>query len=313
MKRGIHMIDVYLYSGFLGSGKTSLLLHTIEQLKEQGKKPAVLMNEFGALPFDSTAVEGEGDVPPKELLDGCICCTGSEKTEAQLQGLLEENDDIDVILIETTGAAHPVEALDAIYSPLFADRLNIKGIVTVADSKRWLERDKLSPQIRALFMEQIRHAHLLLANKVDLLSEEEIATVTLELSNFNNSAPIIQTTGAKVAFSFIEKVLNSSKKINAEQIISGKGLPLSSKLLTFSESVNKEEFENWVKALPDTVYRMKGYVPIRGNKNPFLFQYAYGMVNWMPEYVRMEPRLVIIGEGIELINYEAVNPFLDEK
>ncbi|NYF24725.1 GTP-binding protein [Sporosarcina sp. JAI121] len=307
------MIDVYLFSGFLGSGKTSLLLHTISQLKEQGKKPAVLMNEFGALPFDSTSVEGEGNIPLKELLDGCICCTGSEKTEAQLQGLLEENDDIDVILIETTGAAHPVEALDAIHSPIFADRLNIKGIVTVADSKRWLERDKLSPQIRALFMEQIRHAHLLLANKVDLLTDEENATVTFELSNFNNSAPIIQTTGGKVAFSFIEKVLHSSKKVSNEQIISGKSLPLSSKLHTFSDSVNKDEFENWVKSLPDTVYRIKGYVPISGFKNPFLFQYAYGMVNWMPEYVAMEPRLVIIGEGIEKLNFEHVNPYLDEK
>ena len=85
----------------------------------------------------------EEDVPLKELLDGCICCTGSEKTEAQLQGLLAENDDIDVILIETTGAAHPVEALDAVYSPLFADQLQVKGIVTVADSKLWLDRDTL--------------------------------------------------------------------------------------------------------------------------------------------------------------------------
>ena len=306
------MIDVYLFSGFLGSGKTSLLLHTIEQLKEQGKKPAVLMNEFGALPFDSNAVEGKGDVPLKELLEGCICCTGSEKTEAQLQGLLEENDEIDVILIETTGAAHPVEALDAVYSPLFADRLTIKGIVTVADSRRWLERDKLSPQIRALFMEQIRHAHVLLANKADLLTEEELATVTMELSHFNSTAPIIQTTGAKVAFSFIEKVLSAPKKEEQQPIISGKGLPLSSKLITFTKSVDQEAFEEWVKSLPDTVYRMKGYVPITGSKNPFLFQYAYGMVNWLPEYVKMEPRLVIIGEGLESINYDSVNPILDE-
>ena len=307
------MIDVYLFSGFLGSGKTSLLLHTIEQLKEQGEKPAVLMNEFGALPFDSNAVEGEGDVPLKELLDGCICCTGSEKTEAQLQGLLEENDDIDVILIETTGAAHPVEALDAVYSPLFADRLDVKGIVTVADARRWLDRDKLSPQIRALFMEQIRHAHILLANKADLLTEEEMATATFELSNFNRTAPIIQTTGAKIAFSFIEKTLQAPKQPTEQSIISGKGLSLSSKLLIFSESVGKEEFENWVKTLPDTVYRMKGYVPINGFKNPFLFQYAYGMVNWLPEYVKMEPRLVIIGEGIDRIEYEGVNPKLNEK
>lgn len=297
------MIEVYLLSGFLGSGKTSLLMHIIGQLKAQGKKPAVLMNEFGALPIDSSTVENKGDIPLKELLDGCICCTGSEQTEAQLQGLLEENKDIDVILIETTGAAHPVEALDAIYSPLFADRLSVKGIVTVADARRWLERDKLSPQIRALFMEQIRHAHLLIANKADLLSEDEMATVTLELSNFNGSAPIIQTTNAKVSFPFIEKVLNASKTVTDQPIISGKWLPLSSKLITFCESVNKEEFEEWVKSMPETVYRMKGYVPIKGSKNPFLFQYAYGMVNWLPEYVKMEPRLVIIGEGIEDIDF----------
>lgn len=298
------MIDVYLFSGFLGSGKTSLLLHVIKQLKEDGKKPAVLMNEFGDLPFDSQAVQGEGEVPLKELLDGCICCTGSEKTEAQLQGLLMENDDIDVILIETTGAAHPVEALDAIYSPLFADRLNIKGIVTVADSKLWLDRDTLSPRMRALFMEQIKHAHLLLANKSDLLTDSEMAKVTMELSNFNGTAPIIQTIGAKIAFSYIEKALDSSKQSEVKSVISGAGLPLSSKLMTFTESVKMEEFENWIRSLPDTVYRMKGFVPVIGTENPYLFQYAYGTVNWMPEYIKMDPRLVIIGEGIDNIEYD---------
>lgn len=296
------MVDVYLFSGFLGSGKTSLLINVIRTLKEQGKKPAILMNEFGSLAFDSEAVEGE--VPLKELLDGCICCSGSEKTEAQLQGLLEENRDIDVILIETTGAAHPVEALDAIYSPIFADQLNIKGIVTVVDSKLWLNRETLSPRIRALFMEQIKHAHLLLANKTDLLTSSELANVSMELSNFNDTAQVIQTINAKVGFSTIEKLLNTADLANKKPIISGAGLPLSSKLITFSESVRMEDFEEWVKSLPDTVYRMKGFVPIIGTKNPFVFQYAYGMINWMPEYIKMEPRLVIIGEGVDDLTYE---------
>lgn len=295
------MIDVYLFSGFLGSGKTSLLVNVISQLKEQGKKPAVFMNEFGDLPIDSQAVDEE--VPLKELLDGCICCTGSEKTEAQLQGLLAENDDIDVILIETTGAAHPVEALDAVYSPLFADQLQVKGIVTVVDSKLWLNRDTLTPRIRALFTEQIKHAHLLLANKADLLTESELATITMELANFNPTVPVLQTIKGKATFSYIEKVLNSPKQQDKHDVISGAGLPLSSKLMTFEESVSMEEFEDWVKTLPDTVYRMKGFVPVIGTKNPYLFQYAYGMVNWMPEFIKMEPRLVIIGEGIDEIKY----------
>lgn len=296
------MIDVYLFSGFLGSGKTSLLTNVIQQLKEQQKRPAVFMNEFGDLPIDSKAVDGE--VPLKELLDGCICCSGAEKTEAQLQSLLIENEEIDAILIETTGAAHPVEALDAVYSPLFADRLAVKGIITVVDSKLWLNREQLSPRIRALFMEQIKHAHILLANKSDLLTEEELAQVTFELSQFNSQAPIIQTINGKLAFSFIEKTLNQPKKQTEATIISGAGLPLSSKLITFTESVDMEAFENWVKSLPDTVYRMKGFVPVKGVKNPYLFQYAYGMVNWMPEYIQMEPRLVIIGESIDHLQYE---------
>lgn len=297
------MIDVYLFSGFLGSGKTSLLLNVIKDLKNAGKKPAVFMNEFGTLPIDSQAIEG--GVPLKELLDGCICCSGAEKTEAQLQGLLAENDDIDVILIETTGAAHPVEALDAVFSPLFADRLNVKGIVTVADSKLWLNRETLSPRVRALYMEQIKHAHLLLANKSDLLTEGELATVTMEMSNFNGSAPIIQTVGGKLAFSYIEGVLNKSKEIDNKSVISGADLPLSTKLMNFNESVKMDDFENWVKSLPDSVYRMKGFVPVVGTKNPYLFQYAYGMVNWMPEQVKMDPCLVIIGEGIEHIQYDS--------
>ncbi|MCG7345248.1 GTP-binding protein [Sporosarcina sp. ACRSL] len=297
------MIDVYLLSGFLGSGKTSLLLNLISQLKENGKKPAILMNEFGSISIDSDTVGKEENIPLKELLNGCICCSGSEKTESQLQGLLEENDDIDVILIETTGAAHPVEALDAVYSPLFAERLKIKGIVTVADARRWLERDKMSPQVRSLFMEQIRHAHILLVNKTDLLTESELATVSMELANFNSTAPIIQTTNAHISFSVIESTLEDVINPTRKSIVSGRNLPLSSKLITFEEPVDQDEFEDWVKSLPDTVYRMKGYVPVKGVKNPYLFQFAYGMVNWLPEYVKMEPRLVIIGEGISQIEY----------
>lgn len=296
------MIDVYLYSGFLGSGKTSLLLHSIAQLKAAGKKPAVLMNEFGELPIDSDAVTESGDVPLKELLSGCICCTGSEKTEAQLQALLEDYDDIDVILIETTGAAHPVEALDAVYSPFFADRLQVKGIVTVADALRFVHRDELTPRIHALLLEQIRHAHVIALNKSDLVTESELAAISMELANLNPSAPIVQTLQGKLDFSFIEKTL-SKEKTAPQPIISVKHLPLSSKVISFPHPVHQEEVEEWTKSLPDTVYRMKGYIPIVGVKNPMLFQYAYGMVNWMPEYVKMPERLVMIGEGIERIEW----------
>ncbi|MFS0876179.1 CobW family GTP-binding protein [Solibacillus isronensis] len=292
------MKDVYLFSGFLGSGKTSMLTDVIRQLKEANLKPAVIMNELGKLPFDSQAVEQ--DVPLKEMLEGCICCSGAEKTEAQIQSLLHDQD-FDVLIIETTGAAHPVEALDAVYSPLFADKLNIKGIVTVADSRLWLDRSSLTPQVRSLFMEQIRHAHLLLANKTDLLTESEQAQVVYELQGFNSNAFILQTTNGRVPLKLLQN-MQSTARISKDDIVTariGESFNLGSRLVRFDTSFTQEQFENWVRSLPDTVYRMKGYVPIEGIKNPMLFQYAYGMVQWLPEYIKMEPNLVIIGENIK--------------
>ncbi|MDQ0427475.1 G3E family GTPase [Planomicrobium stackebrandtii] len=288
------MKDVYLFSGFLGSGKTTLLKGMISQMKGQGLKPAVFMNELGKMNMDSDSVED--GVPLKELLDGCICCTGSEKSEAQIQTLLAE-EDFDVLLIETTGAAHPVEALDAIFSPLFADRLNFKGIVTVADSKRWMDRNNLSPQIRSLFLEQIRHADLILANKMDLLTEGEQGTVIYEIQSLNPTAQIIQTVHAKVPFSALEKLTPSPAGDIAEAPVSK--LNLNAKVLQFQAPIQREKFEEWLRALPDSVFRIKGYVPLEGDKYPHAFQFAYGMAQWLPEYMKMQNQIVVIGEGLE--------------
>lgn len=275
-----------------------MLVDVIRQLKEADLKPAVIMNELGKLNFDSQAVEQ--DVPLKEMLEGCICCSGAEKTEAQIQSLLA-GADFDVLIIETTGAAHPVEALDAVYSPLFAEKLNVKGIVTVADANLWLHRTTLSPQARSLFTEQIRHAHVILVNKMDLLTEAERAQVVMEIQGINGRAFLLETTNGKVPLHVLQS-MQSSIRVDKSEIVSAKlgtSFNLSSRLVEFEESFKQEEFEEWVRNLPESVYRMKGYVPIEGVKNPMLFQYAYGMVQWLPEFLKMPPKLVIIGENLK--------------
>ena len=93
------------------------------------------MNELGNVSIDSDAVED--DVPLKELLDGCICCTIQDKLEAQLQGLLVESKP-EVIYIEATGAAHPVEVLDAVVSPFLLIKFSLKE-----SSRLWMENNCL--------------------------------------------------------------------------------------------------------------------------------------------------------------------------
>lgn len=290
------MKAVYLLSGFLGSGKTTLLVKFIEHLKNKGLRPAVIMNELGALGFDSDAVEG--DVPLRELLDGCICCSPAEKTEAQIQQILYQ-EEFDVLLIETTGAAHPVASLDVILSPLFADQFDLKGILTVIDAKRFLQRDALPIQTKALYLEQIRHAHILIVNKIDLVDEDELSELQFTLQQLNNSADIIEAKQAAINF---EK-LTSSTKDTTQHIPTriGKELRLGSRLDILEQAYPQYMVEEWVQSLPDSVYRIKGYVQLPSTTHPHLFQYSYGMTQWMAEDVKVKTQLVLIGENIKTV------------
>lgn len=290
------MKDVYLLSGFLGSGKTTLLKNLIRQFKERDQKPAILMNELGALGFDSDAVED--DVPLRELLEGCICCSPSEKTEAQLQQILYQ-EQFDVLLIETTGAAHPVAALDVILSPLFADHFRFKGIVSVVDSVRFLKRDQLPPQTRTLYIEQIRHAHLLVLNKTDLLPSKRVGEAAFALQQVNPHAQIIETQHADVHIDHLKELALPSTTAVKSRI--GQELLLGSRLDVLDKEYPQYVVEEWVSQLPDSVYRIKGYVQLPSTSHPHLFQYAYGMTQWLQEDVKVKTQLVLIGEDIHSV------------
>lgn len=286
--------EIYLLAGFLGSGKTTLLKQLLMEEKKHNRKVAVMMNELGKVSIDSDAVDE--DVPLKELLDGCICCSIQDKLEAQLQGLLVVEKP-EVIYIEATGAAHPVEVLDAVLSPLFADKINVKGIISVVDGKRWLDRNKFSPQVRQLLIEQVRHADLILLNKTDELTEAEQSRLSMEIQGLNPHAFSILTTYAKVPIDYIKKMSFSKKEPSVNAHISN-DLALSSFVYQFKHPVDSEEFEAFLRSLPETIYRIKGYLKFSSSKYPVLFQYSYGMPIYLQENMNMPLNLVFIGEQI---------------
>ncbi|SMQ82184.1 GTPase, G3E family [Bacillus sp. OV166] len=286
--------EVYILSGFLGSGKTTLLKRLLEDEQRLGRKTAVMMNELGKVSIDSDAVEGE-DVSLKELLGGCICCSIQDKLEAQLQGLLLDEKP-DVIYIETTGAAHPVEVLDAILSPLFADKLLIKGILTTVDGKRWMERKSLSPQLQQLILEQVRHADFIIINKMDELKESEQAKIIFEIQSINSNARCLLTNYSQVSIEQLRKLSVSFEKEKKEsQRVT---INLTTFVYQFKTAISHAEFENFLKHLPDTIYRIKGYVKFDHSNLPFLFQFSYGMPIYLKEDMNMRLNLVFIGEGI---------------
>ena len=144
----------------------------------------------------------------------------------------------------------------------------MKGIITVADSKLWLHRDTLTPQVRSLFMEQIRHAHLLLANKTDLLTEAEQGQVVYELQGLNPHAFILQTTNGRVPLSLLEG-LKATTQVDKADIVKAPiaSMQLGSRLVDFTDrEFTQEQFKDWVRALPETIYRMKAMYRLRASK-----------------------------------------------
>lgn len=287
--------EVYILSGFLGSGKTTLLQQMLMKEKEAGRKVAVMMNELGKVSID-TQIIGE-QVPLKELLDGCICCTIQDKLEAQLQSLLIDAKP-DVIYIETTGAAHPVEVLDAILSPLFVNNIEIKGILTTVDGTRWLERKHLSPQLQQLLLEQVRHSDLLLINKTDQLSEVDHARIVLELQGLNSHSPVILTNFSKVSASVLDKVQLHTKDAAQKSHVK-KDLSLSTFVYKFNNPVDQNTFEGFLKELPESIYRIKGYIRFTHSRLPYLFQFSYGMPIYFQEDMNLPLNMVFIGENID--------------
>ncbi|GAB6255683.1 CobW family GTP-binding protein [Peribacillus sp. NPDC101481] len=287
--------EVYILGGFLGSGKTTLLRNILKQESDAGRKVAVLLNELGSVSVDSGLI-GDG-VPLKELFDGCICCTIQDKLEVQLHELLTEND-LDAVYIETTGAAHPVEVLDGIMSPIFAKRLEYKGIITVVDLLRWRDREELSPQLRQLLAEQIHHADFILLNKADLVSEMEAAQLIYTIQALNTDAVCLLTEYADVSLKSLQGMQrnrqNSHQKLDVHD-----NLHLTAVVHTFEGAVAQTDFEEWLRSLPETVYRMKGYISFTHSQYPHLFQYSYGMPMYMNEMMKMPLNIVIIGEKLD--------------
>jgi G3E family GTPase len=286
--------NVIILAGFLGSGKTTLLKQLLKREKEQNHKTAVLMNELGEVSIDSDAVPD--DVPLKELLNGCICCTLSDQLEKQLWAMCKENE-LDTLIIEATGAAHPIDVLDACLSPYLLDELHVSGIVSVMDAPRWLDRNSLSVQAKMLMLEQIKHADYIIWNKTVALSDEKRQQLKDDAKRLNEGTPYVLTDYANVdldqLFSLTVKDRNDHQQVTAEK------LKVKTWVYLFKGAVKKEAFENWLREAPSSIYRIKGYIKLEDGKI-YLFQYSYGLPNYEKELMKMPLRLVFIGENLDI-------------
>ena len=210
-----------IITGFLGAGKTTLVRHLLENA--EGKRLAVLVNEFGDLGFDGEFLKGCGisgctEEDVVELPNGCICCTVADDFVPALEKLLNRADPPQHILIETSGLALPKPLVQAFNWPAIRARVTVDGVIAVVDGPAVAEGqfaddpEALAAQraqdasvdhdnpLEEVFEDQILCADLILLNKSDLIDEATRERVKSEIAaHLPKAIKIVETSRGTIA------------------------------------------------------------------------------------------------------------------
>lgn len=186
-------IPVLVVSGFLGSGKTTLVRHLLEEAQHAGERVAVISNEFGALGIDR-ALLGANEDAYVELEGGCVCCQLSDELRDTLQ-MLRQRVNPHRIVVETSGVALPSDTQLQFWREPVCDWVEDDVAVIVVNAEQLLEgRD-----LHGTFEDQVTSADLLLLNKIDLVPSETWDQIEAILCEMAPETPILRCVHGQVA------------------------------------------------------------------------------------------------------------------
>ena len=186
-------IPVTVLTGYLGSGKTTLLNRILSE--NHGKRYAVIVNEFGEIGIDNDLIV-ESDEEIYEMNNGCVCCTVRGDLIRTVEGLMRRPGRFDAILVETTGLADPAPVAQTFFMDEdVRSKTKLDAVVALVDAKHLPLRLKDSKEAE----DQIAFADVVVLNKTDLVSPDELRQVEATIRAINPGARIHRTQRAGVA------------------------------------------------------------------------------------------------------------------
>jgi len=245
-------IPVTVIGGYLGSGKTTLVNHLLR--KAEGRRLAIMVNEFGELPIDEDLIEAQGD-ELISLAGGCVCCSyGSDLVEAmvRLAGLEPRPDNV---LLEASGVALPGSIAGTL--SLMAD-YSIDGIVVLADAETVRQRAD-DRYMGDTILRQLGDADIILLNKSDLVSAETLATTRDWIGDVATGAQVIESERSAVAPAIVlqnfERGADENRDDNPHRHAG-----FESRKLVIDDPVNANDFAYELISDNPKLVRAKGFV-----------------------------------------------------
>jgi G3E family GTPase len=308
-------VPVTVVTGFLGSGKTTLVNYILSA--NHGKRIAVIENEFGEIGIDDALViDAEEEI--FEMNNGCICCTVRGDLIRILGTLMKRKDKFDYILVETTGLADPAPVAQTFFvDEEVRTQLRLDAIVTVVDAKHLALHlfEEKEEGIENEALEQLAFADRVLVNKIDLVSEDELLLVEKQIRSINAGASIVRTQMSKVDLDWV---------LNAHAFELSRVLEVDPQFLEESEhmhdqsitsvgveadgAVDLEKINDWLGWLlrekGTDIFRMKGIINVANSDNRFVFQGVHMLFDgqpdraWKADEIRCN-KMIFIGRNLD--------------
>jgi cobalamin biosynthesis protein CobW len=330
MNVSLARVPCTIVTGFLGAGKTTLIRHVLANA--QGRRLAVIVNEFGDVGIDGEILKGCGDAAcPEdnivELANGCLCCTVADEFVPALDTILSRTPRVEHIVIETSGLALPKPLVQAFHWPAIKSRVTVDGVVAVVDGAA-LADGRVAADLEALARQRAADSALEHDDPIEEVFEDQIACADLVVLNKRD---LLDAAGSAKAMATIAGALPRAVKIVT--VADGKVDPaalLGLGIGTEDDIANRhtrhddepehdhDDFDSFVVALPEIsdpaalaarvaavaekfeVLRVKGFAAVARKPMRLLLQAVGARVShqydrqWNASEAR-EGRLVVIG------------------
>ncbi|WP_041668884.1 GTP-binding protein [Acetobacterium woodii] len=186
-------MKILILGGFLGSGKTTVLLQLAHYLVEKSQnnkqsRVVIIENEIGQIGIDDKVLRGNG-YEVQEIFSGCVCCSLNSDLISGIKDIQKATNP-EWVIIEATGVAFPDKIAESLLMNLEIE----SRIIIIADAQRW---KRIRIPLANLIEGQLKDAHLILINKTDLVDEQELTEVEADIYKLNSDAKIARISGIK--------------------------------------------------------------------------------------------------------------------